>query len=85
MRYTVEWGPRSLDMLAAVWLASNDRAAVTAAGHWFDRELARDPLRLGESRESPLVFVAFYGPLGIVYEVVPDDYLVLVQAAFASG
>ena len=85
MKYDVAWQPKSLAELASVWVAAVDRAAVTAASDWFDRELARDPLTLGESRASPLYFVAFHSPLGIEYEVVPDDNLVLVEAVFSIG
>ena len=85
MKYSVAWQPAALDELTSVWLAAVDRAAVTAASDWFDRELARDPFNVGESRASPLTFVAFRPPLGIEYEVVPDDRLVLVEAAFSLG
>ena len=84
MTYHVQWVPVAEGQLASVWMAAGDRDAVTAASEWLDRELARAPLSLGESRDSPLVYVAFSKPLGIIYEVVPDDYLVLVTAVFAT-
>ena len=84
MNYRVQWIPAAEGQLASVWAAATDRHAVTAASTWLDRELARDPLNLGESRESPLVYVAFRSPLGVVYEVVPDDYLVLVATVFLT-
>ena len=85
MKYRVEWGPIVEDQLAALWLASGDRSGVSAVADWFDQELARGPLTLGESRASSLEFIAFHPPLGIEYEVVPDDNLVIVLSVFVSG
>jgi hypothetical protein len=70
-------------MLAAVWLAAPDRVGITAAAAWFDARLAREPLTLGESRESSVHRVSYRGPLGIEFEVVMDDNLVIVQGVFA--
>ncbi len=83
MRYDVVWGPRAEAMLAAVWMASPDRNAVTAAAEWFDARLTRNPLNLGESRESSVHRVACYGLLGIEFEVTVDDNRVIVQGVFA--
>jgi hypothetical protein len=70
-------------MLAEVWLASADRAGATAAAAWFDARLAFAPLTLGESRESSVHRVASHGPLGVEFEGVVDDNVVIVQGVFA--
>src|SRR6185437_14457657 len=62
MKYAVLWDARAEADLAAVWLAAADRHAVARAAHWFDAQLARAPLRLGESRASSVHRLAFYSP-----------------------
>lgn len=84
MKYEVRWGPRAEQLLAAVWLAVPDRSAVTRAAAWFDDQLARSPLQLGESRASAVHRLAFYSPLGIEFEVIEDDKRVVIQAVFAT-
>jgi hypothetical protein len=84
MKYDVRWGPRAEQMLAAVWVAAADRQAVTHAATWFDDQLTRSPLQLGESRASFVHRLAFYPPLGIEFEVIEDDKRVVVQAVFAT-
>ena len=84
MKYEVLWDARAEADLAAVWLAATDRHAVTRASSWFDDQLARLPLQLGESRASSVHRLAFYSPLGIEFEVIEDDKRVVVQAVFAA-
>ena len=84
MSYDVVWGPRAEAMLADIWLAAEDRAAVSSASAWLDAQLARSPLMLGESRESSVRRVAYYRPIGIEFEVVEDDKRVVVQGVFAA-
>jgi len=57
--YTVRWRRTALDQLAALWLDSNDRAAITAAVDEIDRVLAADPINAGESRagDTRVMFV----------------------------
>lgn len=83
MNYEVVWGPVIEGQLAAVWIASDDRAAVAAAAHRLDQALARNPLALGEARDSSVRRVAFDHPLGIEFEVIEDDKRVIVQAVFS--
>lgn len=83
MRYNVAWGPRAEAMLAAIWLAAQDRAAVTRSASRLDAQLASDPLHLGESRTSSVHRIAFDSPLGVEFEIVEDDKLVIVQGVFA--
>ncbi len=84
MKYEVLWDARAEADLAAVWLAATDRQAVTGAATWFDEQLARSPLQIGESRASSVHRLAFYSPLGIEFEVIEDDKRVVVQAVFAA-
>jgi hypothetical protein len=84
MRYEVRWDARAEAELAAVWLAAADRLAVTRAATWFDDQLARSPLQLGESRASSVHRLAFYSPLGIEFEVIQDDKRVVVRAVFTT-
>jgi hypothetical protein len=44
MKYEVFWDAQAEADLAVVWLAANDRHAVTHAATWFDVQLARSPL-----------------------------------------
>ena len=85
MTYAITYLPVAEAELAAVWLASADRSGITAAADWLDRELGRNPLRLGESRESPLRRLPYRDGLGVEYEVIPDDRRVVVQGVFAAG
>ena len=70
LRDRVAWDANAERDLAAVWLAAADRNAVTTAASWCDRELAHDPLTLGESRTSSVHRVAYFDALGIEYEVI---------------
>lgn len=83
MNYSVTWTPDAEEGLAAVWVASADQAAVTAATHLLDTELKRRPLELGESRGSSVVRVAHRQPLGIEFEVIEDDKKVRVLRVWA--
>ncbi len=73
MNYTVKWVKRALDQLAAVWMAAADRAAVTAASHRLEQEIAADPSGRGLPRGLPVVYTAIELPLGIEYEIVEKD------------
>lgn len=83
MNYEVVWGPRAERMLAAVWLAA-DQDGVTVAAAWLDAALARNPLRIGESRQASVYRVAHCRPIGVEYEVIEDDKRVIVQGVFAA-
>jgi hypothetical protein len=85
MNYSVQFDALAEQDLAAIWTASADRTAVTAAATWIEHALRRDPLRMGESRSSSVHRVVFHLPLGVEYEVIEDDKLVLVHAVFAIG
>ena len=75
----VEWKEEALDKLAEYYVdASREhRELIANTVVWINRELARDPLTLGESR-GPLRRVWFPEPLVIDYELKLADDLVLV-------
>lgn len=80
MRFTVALTPIAEQHLAAAWLASPDRPAVTAAAHQIEQKLAADPLTAGESRASGVSRVDYIPPLGFTFDVVVDDATVYVTA-----
>lgn len=63
--------------LAAIWIAADDRGAVTTAAREIERLLADAPLSHGESRE-PKLRIFFVSPLGVRYLVEPDDLQVVI-------
>lgn len=80
MKFTVKLTAAGENDLAAAWLASDDRPAVTAAAHELEQRLASDPLHVGESRDSSVNRVDFVPPLGFTFDVVVDDATVYVTA-----
>ena len=85
MNYRVEWTAEAENDLAAIWNAAADQAAVTTTSEWLDRQLARDPLNFGEQWASPTHRIAARDPIGVEYEVIEDDKLVLVHGVFTLG
>ena len=85
MRYAVEWTVNALDQLAEAWMNASDRGDVTAASHQLDTELRRDPMHLGESRDSSVNRTAIAMPLGIEFEIIEDDKRVRVVRVWAIG
>lgn len=81
MSYTVEWLEPAEQELAAAWLRSSDRMAVTNAANELDRLLRIAPESQGESRPGGRR-IAFCKPLAIIYRVYPDQSLVLVSFAW---
>jgi hypothetical protein len=85
MRYTVLWTPSAEQDLAAVWTASPDRDAVTAAPNEIDRVLADDPDQQG-TVNFDTVRTLVVEPLGVDFDVVEPDRIVYVLAVWdASG
>jgi hypothetical protein len=80
MNYTVVWTPSAEQELAAAWLKSSNRNAVTVSAHAIERDLRRTPLTVGESRESSISRVAVSSPLSITFDVIVDDKTVFVRA-----
>ena len=85
MSYRVEWTPEAENDLAAIWNAAPDRAAVTAASAWLDSHLAADPLHFGQPWASSVHRIAVRDPIGIEFEVIEDDKLVIVHGVFTIG
>jgi hypothetical protein len=80
MTFTVVLTPPAEQHLAAAWLASPDRPAVTAAAFQMEQKLAADPLHAGESRASSVNRLDYIDPLGFTFDVVVDDATVYVTA-----
>jgi hypothetical protein len=80
MTYQVVWLPSALDELAAIWLATPDRAAVTVASQRIDQRLATNPLLEGESRNHEAERIAFESPLQVLARVSEQDRTVWVIA-----
>lgn len=85
MTYRVEWTTEAENDLATLWNAATDRAAITTASAWLDRHLVSDPLRFGEPWVSSVHRIAVRDPIGIEFEVIEDDKLVIVHGVFAIG
>lgn len=85
MSYRVVWTPSAQNDLATAWMAASDRTAATQAAHLLERDLARSPLSVGESRRSSVERVAFLPPLSITFLVVVDDQTAYVTAVTLTG
>jgi hypothetical protein len=68
MNYTVRWRRSATNALANIWNQAPDRQAVTDAANRIDRELARDPSNLGESRSRGRRIVIDL-PLAVIFKV----------------
>ena len=84
MNYQIIWMPRALQELAAIWLATANRNAVTAASNAIDLELAARPHTTGR-----LLFDTVYEydlpPLGVEFEVIDADRQVLVLTCWSTA
>lgn len=85
MSYRVVWTPSAQNDLATAWVNAGDQAGVTRSAHLLERDLARSPLSVGESRRSSVERVAFLPPLAITFLVVVDDQTVYVTAVTLTG
>lgn len=84
MRYTVLWTSAAEQELAAIWLGAEDRDAVTSAADSIDAMLRDEPQTRGESRYGALrIFLV--EPLGVDFEIRPDDRIVSVLAVWHTG
>ena len=71
-RYTVVWLRDAIDELGEIWIAAQDRNAVTAASAEIDRELATDASAKRKSlSEGLLIYDA--PPLRAVFSVSDPD------------
>ena len=83
MKYTIEYTLDADNELAEVWLQANDRLLITRSMAMLERDLAFDPFAQGHARHSPLQRIAMFGYVGAFYEIIPDDYNVIIQGIFA--
>ncbi|MCG8584709.1 MAG: hypothetical protein MI757_08370 [Pirellulales bacterium] len=81
MKFTVIWLKPAEARLAELWLAADDRDAITAAAREIDRFLKDHPHAVGVSRfeETRILIVA---PLCAVYRVYEDDRIVHVATVW---
>ncbi len=77
MIWTVVWLESAERELSTIWLDAEDRSLVAAAANAIDRALGRQPEQQGESREGGRR-ILLRPPLGVTFEVNPDDRLVRV-------
>jgi len=77
MRFSIFWTNGAQDDLAAIWADATDRSAVSAAADAVDAMLTTHPETKSESRDA-VVRILFKSPLGIEFEVFPDDLVVKV-------
>jgi hypothetical protein len=81
MQWTVIYRPDASDELAAIWLDSDDRQAVTTAANSIDKQLGSNPLDAGESRDGNSR-VLWQDPLVVFFDVIPDDCSVMVWGVY---
>ena len=82
MTYRVAWTELADEELAAVWLQSSDRNAVTKMANLLEWLLTNFPFNVGESRESTLSRIVYSSPLGMYFEIIPDDLKVLIHSVW---
>jgi hypothetical protein len=75
--WQVIWVTSAEQRLAALSIGASDRQAVADAANDIDRELATDPVNVGESRPGD-TRIFHSQPLGVTYEVLPAKNLVRV-------
>jgi len=77
VNYTVLCSAAAEEQLAAAFLASGDRRALTAATRAIDEILRAAPLAFGESRDGELR-VGFEPPLAVWFTVAESDRTVVI-------
>jgi plasmid stabilization system protein ParE len=77
VNYTVLWTPAAEQRLTTIWTEATDRREVTDAAQRIDEALATNPEDCGESRSSGRRII-LVPPLGVTFEVRPDDRIVSV-------
>ncbi len=78
MNYTVCWQPECSDELAEIWMASDDRAAVSQAADEIDHLLGSNPQKSGTPLHEGLWAIAV-PPLKAAFTVRESDKIVEVQ------
>ena len=82
MRYTVLWKPRADDELASIWLAAEDRDAVTQAAAEIESTLREEATLKGESR-SGNKRILLLPPLGVEFSVIEEDRVAYISAVWS--
>ncbi len=82
MKYSVAWLPAAAQELAEIWLAADDRPAVSQAAALLERQIAIDAESVGESRPDGRR-IHFAAPLGIPLRIQQDDRRVVVIHAWS--
>lgn len=82
MNFTVIWLPDAEAELAAIWLASGQRSAVTRAAAELDRRLAENATNEGESRPNGRR-ITFQPPLAVIFRVNSETATVVVSQVWA--
>jgi hypothetical protein len=77
MKYSVVWKPFAEYQLGSIWLRASDQQAVADASDEIERQLRRDPERLGEPDHHGWRIIAV-PPLLATFEVSMDDRLATV-------
>jgi len=72
MRYDVLWVPDAEQRLAAIWIDSHRRDAVSLAAREIDELLRDAPEAIGESRGDGRR-ILLVPPLGVLFRVFPQD------------
>jgi hypothetical protein len=83
VNFSVIWSDSAIQDLAAIWLQVKDRMAITQASNRFDHLLSRDAQRVGEQRIGNQR-VMLVDPLGIRFDVIVDDLVVVVGAVWLT-
>ncbi len=79
MNYAVTWERIAEAQLAALWIRSANKSAVTGYIDQIDRALERDPHGQGESRNAG-TRLAFFRPLAVRFHVDDTRRVVTVTA-----
>ncbi len=77
-RFTVVWLKDAEHELTEIWIAHNDRNAVTKATNEIDASLAADPLNQGGELSEGIRFF-LVPPLRVIYSVKELDRIVEVS------
>ena len=79
MSYEVDWVQEAENGLATIWLSATDREVIVVAADEIDKQLADDPLHLGESR-GVSQRIHFQPPLMIYFRVLEAEKSVVVTS-----
>jgi hypothetical protein len=77
VKHTIIWSPEAEEELASLWVAFEDRAAITAAANQLESRLQSDPASQGESR-SGNARILFEPPLVVTYRVFGARHVVRI-------